>query len=71
MSEHSKDNQKEIVVPARIEAALIISLKEARKLMGVDARTLSDDELTIEIWKLMDVAPDLLRLFHISNEKQL
>lgn len=71
MSEHRVKNQEKSVVPAHVEAALIISLKEARKIMGVDARTLSDDELTIEIWQLMDVASDLLKSIHISSEKQL
>lgn len=70
MSEHT-NNQEKSIVPADLEAALIISLKEARKIMGVDARALSDDELIIAIWQLMDLAPDLLKSFHISKEKQL
>lgn len=71
MSEHRVKNQEKSTVPAYLEAALIISLKEARKIMGVDARTLNDDELTILVWQLMDIAPDLLKSPHIFEEKQL
>jgi hypothetical protein len=56
MSEHPIISKSDRMVSAHIESALIISLKESRKILGVDARTLSDDELTVEIWKLMDVA---------------
>ena len=51
MSEHSIKIQKKVTAPAHLESALIISVQEARKIMGVDARTLSDDELTVEIWR--------------------
>lgn len=71
MSEHSITNQEKNVSPAQLEDALIISLKEARKIMGVDARTLSDDELTMEIWRLMEIAPDLLKSAPPLIEKQL
>lgn len=71
MSEHSMTKQEKKAIPAQLEGALIISLKEARKIMGVDARTLSDDELTIEIWRLMEVASDLLKLTPPLTEKQL
>jgi hypothetical protein len=71
MSEHSITNQEKNTVPARLEGALIISLKEARKIMGVDARIFSDDELTIEIWRLMEVASDLLKSAPHLTEKQL
>ena len=71
MSEYSIANQEKKAIPAQLEAALIISLKEARKIMGVDARTFSDDELTMEIWRLMEIAPDLLKSAHISDNKQL
>ncbi len=72
MSEHSITNQqKDNAVPAQLESALIISLKEARKIMGVDARTLSDDELTVEIWRLMEIASDLLKSPPPLTKKQL
>ncbi|HCR55419.1 TPA: hypothetical protein DIV49_00445 [Candidatus Saccharibacteria bacterium] len=71
MSEYSMTKQEKKAIPAQLEGALIISLKEARKIMGVDARTLSDDELTIEIWRLMEVASDLLKLTPPLTEKQL
>lgn len=71
MSEHSITNQEKKAIPAQLESALIISLKEARKIMGVDARALSDDELTMEIWRLMEIAPDLLKSTPPLIEKQL
>lgn len=71
MSEHRIKNKEKKVIPTQLESALIISLKEARKIMGVDARTLSDDELTMEIWRLMEIAPDLLKLAPPLIEKQL
>jgi hypothetical protein len=71
MSEHSIRNQEKKAIPAQLESALIISVKEARKIMGVDARTFSDDELAMEIWLLMEIAPDLLKSAHISGIKQL
>ncbi len=71
MSEHSTKKKKEKVVPAYVEASLIISLKEARKIIGVDARTLSDDELMVAILQLTELASDLLKSSNISLEKQL
>ena len=71
MSERRLKSTENKVIPAQLECALIISLKEARKIMGVDARTLSDDELTMEIWRLMEIAPDLLKLTPPLIEKQL
>lgn len=71
MSEHSISNKKKVTVPAHLESALIISVKEARKVMGTDAPTLNDDEMMVEIWQLMEVASDLLKSVNISTEKQL
>ena len=71
MSERRIKSKENKVIPAQLESALIISLKEARKIMGVDARTISDDELTMEIWRLMEIAPDLLKSAPPQTEKQL
>lgn len=71
MSERRIKSKENKVIPAQLESALIISLKEARKIMGVDARTLSDDELTMEIWQLMEIASDLLKSAPPLTEKQL
>ena len=71
MSERRIKSKENKVIPAQLESALIISLKEARKIMGGDARTISDDELTMEIWRLREIAPDLLKSAPPQTEKQL
>ena len=71
MSEHSITNQEKKAIPAQLESALIISVKEARKIMGVDARPLSDDELILAVWHLMEISNELLNSPPPNLDKQL
>lgn len=70
---NTKNTEKKIVRLAafKLEDSLIISLNEARRVMGVEARTLTDDELTTEIWQLMEIATDLLKSYPPLTGKQL
>lgn len=55
--------------PAQIVAGLIISVGEARKLLGTDARGLSDDEIALLVVSLADVAPELLHISILSGKQ--
>ena len=44
-----------------IHLNLIISVKEARKLMGADAENLSDEEMETIIFNLTELAQELLK----------
>jgi len=51
---------------AGLTGCLVISIGEARKLLGKNAQSMSDDELTVEIWRLMEIASDLLKVSSTS-----
>lgn len=55
---------------AQIVAGLIISVGEARKLLGVDAKGLTDDDIAQFVISLTDIAPELLNT-SILLRKQL
>ena len=52
---------------AQLAKGLIISVKEARKLLGSGYQNISDDELTALILDMTELARDLLML-HKSKE---
>lgn len=45
---------------AQLAGGLIISVGEARKILGADAKGRSDDELIAEIYELSEVAQAIL-----------
>ena len=56
---------------AQLASGLIISVGEARKLLGADAKDRGDDELVAEIYALSDIAQASLKLPLLSKEKLL
>jgi hypothetical protein len=55
---------------AQIVSGLIISVGEARKLLGKDARGLTDDDIALYVMSLTEIAPELLNA-SILLRKQL
>lgn len=55
---------------AQLADGLIISVGEARKILGTDAAALSDDELIAEIHALDEIARSL-RNISLSSDKTL
>lgn len=56
---------------AQLAEGLIISVGEARKLLGADALGMSDNEIAVLILRLHEIAPDLLKLAPPLIKKQL
>lgn len=46
---------------AQLAGGLIISVGEARKVLGGDAKDLSDDEVIVMIYELSEIAQTLLK----------
>lgn len=55
----------------QLAGGMIISVGEARKILGTDAKDLSDDELIAEIYAMSEIAQALLKLPVSSKEKLL
>lgn len=69
MDKHIKStNQKDTAALATSQ--LIISSKQARRLLGKDAKKLSDDEVTDIIITLTALASAFLRRPSMTNHKQ-
>lgn len=49
-----------------LSSSLIISIGEARKILGVDAKGQTDDEIAKEILELTDLAQILLNTSNLS-----
>jgi hypothetical protein len=52
---------------AQLSDCLIISIKEARKLLGVGGDELSDDELAATILELTQLAQELLKVTKLPD----
>ncbi len=52
-----------------LSSSLIISVGEARKILGVDAKGRSDDEITEDIMALTDLAQKLLNISNLPKKK--
>ena len=50
-----------------LSSSLIISASEARKLLGVDAKGRSDDEISRDILELTEIAQILIKTSNTSN----
>lgn len=59
-------NRSKILAPtaAQLAEGMIISVGEARKLLGAEATNLSDDEIAVFILEFSDMAQDLLKYKH-------
>lgn len=55
--------------PHQLGASLIISVGEARKILGVDAKGRTDDEIAQEVLELTDLAQKLLNTSFLPNKK--
>lgn len=58
--------KRESPTAAELAEGLIISVGEARKLLGKDAQNMSDDEVALLVLELHEVAPTLLKLSNSS-----
>jgi len=67
----SSQSKAEQLTPAQLAGGLIISVGEARKLLGADAKELSDDEIVALIYELSEIAQTLLNTALSSNERLL
>lgn len=54
---------------AQLAGGLIISVGEARKILGADAKNLSDEEIIQEVYLLNDAIMSLLKLT-VSRSQQ-
>lgn len=64
----SKNSQKKPTA-AELVAGLIISVGEARKLLGVDAQELTDDDIALLVLSLADLAPELINTSILSGKQ--
>lgn len=66
----TKNSSRKKPTAAQLAATLIISVGEARKTLGADAKGMSDDDIALYVYALQEIAPKLLYT-SISQEKQL
>lgn len=64
----SKKSQKKPTA-AELVAGLIISVGEARKLLGVEAQELTDDDVALLVLSLADLAPELINTSILSGKQ--
>jgi hypothetical protein len=56
---------------AQLADSLIISVGEARKILGTEANGLSDEELVVTIYELSELAQAMLKATLSSSERLL
>lgn len=61
--------QPEELTPSQLASGLVISIGEARKILGTDAKQYTDDELTLHIFEMTQLAQYLLNTSNLLNKQ--